>query len=120
MRFARYLGIKVVSIVDGQSTEEQGFRIKQEVIDASPLKALSYQKYRELSQEFSDVGLMTNDATPSPNASCLVMTIEVLGGMLYRGSKILKGVSEGIAKYQVEAPVRVGLGTRIDVIVSFG
>ncbi|KAK9078937.1 hypothetical protein SSX86_002996 [Deinandra increscens subsp. villosa] len=70
-----------------------GFRDKQRVIYTSPLKALSNQKYRELSQEFSDVGLMTGDVTLSPNASCLVMTTEILRGMLYRGSEVLKEVA---------------------------
>ncbi|KAE9464222.1 hypothetical protein C3L33_03875, partial [Rhododendron williamsianum] len=70
-----------------------GFREKQRVIYTSPLKALSNQKYRELSQEFSDVGLMTGDVTLSPNASCLIMTTEILRGMLYRGSEILKEVA---------------------------
>ncbi|KZV49019.1 superkiller viralicidic activity 2-like 2 [Dorcoceras hygrometricum] len=69
------------------------FRDKQRVIYTSPLKALSNQKYRELSQEFSDVGLMTGDVTLLPNASCLVMTTEILRGMLYRGSEVLKEVS---------------------------
>ncbi|KAL6985027.1 Helix-loop-helix protein 2 [Sarracenia purpurea var. burkii] len=69
------------------------FRDKQRVIYTSPLKALSNQKYRELSQEFSDVGLMTGDVTLSPNASCLIMTTEILRGMLYRGSEVLKEVS---------------------------
>ncbi|KAL2229213.1 DExH-box ATP-dependent RNA helicase DExH10 [Sesamum indicum] len=69
------------------------FRDKQRVIYTSPLKALSNQKYRELSQEFSDVGLMTGDVTISPNASCLVMTTEILRGMLYRGSEVLKEVA---------------------------
>ena len=31
-------------------------------------------RYRELKAEFKDVGLMTGDASLSPNASCLVMT----------------------------------------------
>lgn len=44
------------------------------------------QKYRELSEEFGDVGLMTGDVTINPNASCLVMTTEILRSMLYRGS----------------------------------
>lgn len=70
-----------------------GFREKQRVIYTSPLKALSNQKYRELSQEFSDVGLMTGDVTIAPNASCLVMTTEILRGMLYRGSEVLKEVA---------------------------
>ncbi|GAA0163230.1 DNA metabolism protein [Lithospermum erythrorhizon] len=69
------------------------FRDKQRVIYTSPLKALSNQKYRELSQEFTDVGLMTGDVTIAPNASCLVMTTEILRGMLYRGSEVLKEVA---------------------------
>lgn len=69
------------------------FRDKQRVIYTSPLKALSNQKYRELHQEFNDVGLMTGDVTLSPNASCLVMTTEILRGMLYRGSEVLKEVA---------------------------
>ncbi|KAL5706662.1 RNA helicase [Ranunculus cassubicifolius] len=69
------------------------FRDKQRVIYTSPLKALSNQKYRELQEEFSDVGLMTGDVTISPNASCLVMTTEILRGMLYRGSEVLKEVA---------------------------
>lgn len=69
------------------------FRDKQRVIYTSPLKALSNQKFRELSQEFSDVGLMTGDVTIAPNASCLVMTTEILRGMLYRGSEVLKEVA---------------------------
>lgn len=69
------------------------FRDKQRVIYTSPLKALSNQKYRELSHEFNDVGLMTGDVTLQPNASCLVMTTEILRGMLYRGSEVLKEVA---------------------------
>ncbi|EXC12829.1 Superkiller viralicidic activity 2-like 2 [Morus notabilis] len=69
------------------------FRDRQRVIYTSPLKALSNQKYRELSEEFQDVGLMTGDVTLSPNASCLVMTTEILRGMLYRGSEVLKEVA---------------------------
>ena len=40
-------------------------------------KALSNQKYRELYEEFQDVGLMTGDVTINPSASALVMTTEV-------------------------------------------
>ena len=36
---------------------------KQRVIYTSPIKALSNQKYRELQEEFQDVGLMTGDVT---------------------------------------------------------
>ena len=38
-------------------------------------------------------GLMTGDVTISPNASCLVMTTEVLRSMLYRGSEVLREVA---------------------------
>ncbi|VAH27657.1 unnamed protein product [Triticum turgidum subsp. durum] len=68
------------------------FRDKQRVIYTSPLKALSNQKYRELTHEFSDVGLMTGDVTLQPNATCLVMTTEILRAMLYRGSEVIKEV----------------------------
>ena len=53
-------------------------RSKQRVIYTSPIKALSNQKYRELFEEFGDVGLMTGDVTINPTASCLVMTTEVI------------------------------------------
>ena len=51
-------------------------RDKQRVIYTTPIKALSNQKYRELYEEFQDVGLMTGDVTINPTASCLVMTTE--------------------------------------------
>ena len=41
------------------------------------VQALSNQKYREMSSEFGDVGLMTGDTTINPSATCLVMTTEV-------------------------------------------
>ena len=48
------------------------------------LQALSNQKYRELAEEFSDVGLMTGDVAINENAACIVMTTEILRSMLYR------------------------------------
>ncbi|KAJ7546830.1 hypothetical protein O6H91_08G056100 [Diphasiastrum complanatum] len=65
----------------------------QRVIYTSPIKALSNQKFRELSEEFTDVGLMTGDITINPNASCLVMTTEILRSMQYRGSEIMREVA---------------------------
>ena len=47
-------------------------------------QALSNQKFRELSEEFSDVGLMTGDLAINENAACIVMTTEILRSMLYR------------------------------------
>lgn len=64
----------------------------QRVIYTSPIKALSNQKYRELNEEFGDVGLMTGDVTINPSASCLVMTTEILRNMLYRGSEVMREV----------------------------
>ncbi|KAI3427412.1 hypothetical protein D9Q98_010327 [Chlorella vulgaris] len=63
------------------------------VVYTSPLKALSNQKYRELQEQFGDVGLMTGDVTINPNASCLVMTTEILRSMLYRGSEVVRQLS---------------------------
>ena len=68
------------------------FRDKQRVIYTSPLKALSNQKFRELSEEFGDVGLMTGDASINPNSTCIVMTTEVLRSMLYRGGDVIREV----------------------------
>ena len=52
-------------------------RDKQRVIYTTPIKALSNQKYREMFEDFQDVGLMTGDVTINPTASCLIMTTEV-------------------------------------------
>jgi len=49
----------------------------QRVVYTSPIKALSNQKFRDLQEEFGDVGLMTGDITINPTATCLVMTTEV-------------------------------------------
>ena len=71
-------------------------RDKQRVIYTSPLKALSNQKYREFYEEFRDVGLLTGDVTINPNASCLVMTTEILRSMLYNGSEVVREVRRSI------------------------
>ena len=66
---------------------------KQRVIYTTPIKALSNQKYREFTEEFKDVGLMTGDVTINPTASCLIMTTEILRSMLYRGSEVVREVA---------------------------
>lgn len=68
----------------------QSLNNNQRVIYTSPIKALSNQKYRELQEEFGDVGLMTGDVTMNESASCLVMTTEILRLMLYNGSEIIR------------------------------
>ena len=68
----------------------QSLKDNQRVIYTSPIKALSNQKYRELQEEFKDVGLMTGDVTINESASCIVMTTEILRLMLYKGSEIVR------------------------------
>eukprot|EP00397_Hematodinium_sp_SG-2012_P008434 GEMP01008494.1.p1 GENE.GEMP01008494.1~~GEMP01008494.1.p1 ORF type:complete len:1009 (+),score=176.13 GEMP01008494.1:21-3047(+) len=62
----------------------------QRIIYTSPIKALSNQKYRDMSDEFKDVGLMTGDVTINPNATIIIMTTEILRSMLYRGSELVR------------------------------
>ena len=71
----------------------KSLRDGQRVIYTSPIKALSNQKYRDLQEEFGDVGLMTGDMTINPNATCLIMTTEILRSMLYRGSEVMREVA---------------------------
>ena len=67
-------------------------KAKRRVIYTAPIKALSNQKFRELSDQFDSVGLMTGDTTVKPSADCLVMTTEILRSMLYRGTEMLREV----------------------------
>ena len=68
-------------------------RDHQRVIYTSPIKALSNQKYRDLKELFGDVGLMTGDVTRNENASCIVMTTEILRNMLFKGNEITKEIA---------------------------
>lgn len=70
----------------------QSIKNNQRVVYTSPIKALSNQKYRELQEEFTDVGLMTGDVTINLTASCLVMTTEIFRNMLYRGSEVIREI----------------------------
>lgn len=63
---------------------------KARVIYTSPIKALSNQKYREFKNAFGDVGILTGDVSVDPDASCVIMTTEVLRSMLYKGSDKLR------------------------------
>ncbi|KAK5002976.1 Antiviral helicase ski2, partial [Cryomyces antarcticus] len=47
-------------------------------IYTSPIKALSNQKFRDFRQTFDDVGILTGDVQIRPEASCLIMTTEIL------------------------------------------
>lgn len=61
-------------------------------IYTSPIKALSNQKYRDFKDTFEDVGILTGDVQINPEASCLIMTTEILRSMLYRGADVIRDV----------------------------
>ncbi|HEX3979636.1 MAG TPA: DEAD/DEAH box helicase, partial [Acidimicrobiales bacterium] len=60
----------------------------------TPIKALSNQKFAELSRRYGDhrVGLLTGDVSHQPQASIVVMTTEVLRNMLFARSSVLDGL----------------------------
>ena len=57
----------------------------------TPIKALSNQKFRDLTEAYgaSAVGLLTGDTSINGNADIVVMTTEVLRNMIYAGSPTL-------------------------------
>ncbi|HEY4947135.1 MAG TPA: DEAD/DEAH box helicase, partial [Acidimicrobiales bacterium] len=57
----------------------------------TPIKALSNQKFAELSARYGEerVGLLTGDVSHQPHAPIVVMTTEVLRNMLFARSSIL-------------------------------
>ncbi|KAL4914727.1 armadillo-type protein [Aspergillus aurantiobrunneus] len=61
-------------------------------IYTSPIKALSNQKFRDFKNTFDDVGILTGDVQINPEASCLIMTTEILRSMLYRGADLIRDV----------------------------
>lgn len=61
-------------------------------IYTSPIKALSNQKFRDFRLEFQDVGILTGDVQINAEASCLIMTTEILRSMLYRGADLLRDI----------------------------
>ena len=70
---------------------ECALRDGQRVVYCSPIKALSNQKFQDLRLKFgSRVGLITGDVTLEEDSPCLVMTTEILRGVLYRGSTLMR------------------------------
>jgi antiviral helicase SKI2 len=61
-------------------------------IYTSPIKALSNQKFRDFRETFDEVGILTGDVQIAPEASCLIMTTEILRSMLYRGADLIRDV----------------------------
>ena len=60
----------------------------------TPIKALSNQKFSELSARYGPerVGLLTGDVSHQPRAPVVVMTTEVLRNMLFARSSLLDGL----------------------------
>ena len=54
------------------------------VFYTTPIKSLSNQKFHDLKQQFTDVGIMTGDIKFCPNASIVIMTTEILRNLLYK------------------------------------
>lgn len=65
---------------------------KMRAIYTSPIKALSNQKFRDLSRQFGDVGILTGDVSLNRDSSCIIMTTEILRSMLYHGADMLRDV----------------------------
>ena len=61
-------------------------------IYTSPIKSLSNQKYRDFKIKFGDVGMITGDIQLNANASCLIMTTEILRSILYNDSSRIQDV----------------------------
>ena len=60
----------------------------------TPIKALSNQKYQELSYKYGDdkIGLLTGDTSINSEAQIVVMTTEVLRNMIYSNSSTISGL----------------------------
>ena len=46
----------------------------------------------DLQTRFGDVGLITGDVSINAEASCLIMTTEILRSMLYRGADLIRDI----------------------------
>ena len=68
---------------------ETALRAGRRSIYTTPIKALSNQKYKELSALFgaSRVGILTGDTTIASDAPVVIMTMEILQVMLYRQAR---------------------------------
>lgn len=58
----------------------------------------------DLQTRFGDVGLITGDVSINPEASCLIMTTEILRSMLYRGADLIRDI-EWVVFDEVNAAV---------------
>ncbi|KAI7724717.1 hypothetical protein M8C21_004594 [Ambrosia artemisiifolia] len=134
VKFARYLGIKVVSIVGGQSIEEQGFKIRQgcEVVIATPGRLIDCleRRYAVLNQcnyvvldeadRMIDMGFEPQvvgvlDAMPSSNFKPENEDEELDENRIYRTTYMFSATMptavERLARKYLRNPVVVTIGT---------
>jgi ATP-dependent RNA helicase HelY len=64
------------------------------VFYTAPMKALSNQKFQELTEIYGpeEIGLLTGDTSINPRARVVIMTTEVLRNMLYADSDLLENL----------------------------
>lgn len=76
----------------GEFAVYMALQTKTRAYYTTPIKALSNQKYQELSETYgeSKIGLLTGDVSINPNAEIIVMTTEVLRNMIYASSTSLE------------------------------
>ncbi|MDR0594733.1 MAG: DEAD/DEAH box helicase, partial [Bifidobacteriaceae bacterium] len=86
------LGLETFPAADAVGSPEP--RTGRRAFYTTPIKALSNQKFRELSQRYGAdaVGLATGDQSIRPWAPIVVMTTEVLRNMLYADAGALAGL----------------------------
>lgn len=134
VKFAHYLGIKVVSIVGGQSIEEQGFKIRQgcEVVIATPGRLIDCleRRYAVLNQcnyvvldeadRMIDMGFEPQvmgvlDAMPSSNLKPENEDEELDAKKIYRTTYMFSATMppavERLARKYLRNPVVVTIGT---------
>src|SRR3989304_2476452 len=55
-----------------------GLNRNKKVIYTAPIKSLSNQKFNEFKSKFHSIGILTGDIRYNPDATCMIMTTEIL------------------------------------------
>src|SRR3954469_22458768 len=78
----------------GEFAVHLALRLGQKCFYTTPIKALSNQKFADLTARYGadSVGLLTGDNSINGDAPVVVMTTEVLRNMIYAGSTALNGL----------------------------
>lgn len=63
---------------------EKAIADNKQIIYTAPIKALSNQKYRDFTRDYSDkIGIMTGDVIINPEAPVLIMTTEIFRNIIF-------------------------------------